>query len=165
MKTKDRNEELLVLTDVIKVLVSNTEMGNGYAVFEENVPPLGGPPPHRHPDEEVFYVLEGKFEFILNDMENPFQVLPGSVVHVPSNAIHTFKNVGGTPGKMVVLLKPGDLLDYFRAIGTPIRNDKDRPDLTKVPDISKIDFSKVFELAPVYNIEFFLPEVVKNDVN
>jgi quercetin dioxygenase-like cupin family protein len=161
MKTKKRKEEILVLTDVIKVLVSNTEKGNGYAVFEENVPPLGGPPPHRHPDEEIFYVLEGKFEFILNDMENPFQVLPGSVVHVPSNAIHTFKNVGGTPGKMVVLLKPGDLLDYFRAIGTPIRNDKDRPDLTKVPDISKIDLSKVFELAPLYNIEFFLPEVIE----
>jgi quercetin dioxygenase-like cupin family protein len=161
MKTKKRKEEILVLTDVIKVLVSNTEKGNGYAVFEENVPPLGGPPPHRHPDEEIFYVLEGKFEFILNDMENPFQVLPGSVVHVPSNAIHTFKNVGGTPGEMVVLLKPGDLLDYFRAIGTPIRNDKDRPDLTKVPDISKIDLSKVFELAPLYNIEFFLPEVIE----
>jgi hypothetical protein len=62
---------------------------------------------------------------------------------------------------MVVLLKPGDLLDYFRAIGTPIRNDKDRPDLTKVPDISKIDLSKVFELAPLYNIEFFLPEVIE----
>lgn len=165
MKTKHRNEELLVLTDVIKVLVSNTEMENGYAVFEENVPPLGGPPPHRHPDEEVFYVLEGSFEFILNDMESPFQVLPGSAVHVPSNAVHTFKNVGGTPGKMLVLLIHGDLLDYFRAIGTPIENDKDRPDLTLVPDFSKIDLSKVFELAPLYNIEFFLPEVMKNDVN
>lgn len=92
MKTKNRNEEVLVLTDVIKVLVSNTEQENGYAVFEENVPPLGGPPPYRHPDEEIFYVLEGKFEFILNDMENPFQILPGSVVHVPSNALHTSKN-------------------------------------------------------------------------
>ncbi|HZH73582.1 MAG TPA: cupin domain-containing protein [Mariniphaga sp.] len=165
MKTKKRNEELLVLTDVIKVLVSNTRKENHYAIFEERVPPLGGPPPHRHPDEEIFCIIEGKFEFILNDMENPFQVLPGSVVHIPSNAIHTFKNVGGTPGKMVVLLKPGNLLDYFRAIGTPIRNKKDRPDLTQVPDLSKIDLTKVFELAPQYNIEFFLPEVMKKDVN
>lgn len=165
MKTKNRNEELLVLTDIIKILADNKENENGYAVFEENVPPLGGPPPHRHPDEEIFYVIEGRFEFILNDLENPFQALPGSVVHVPSNAIHTFKNVGSTPGKMVVLLKPGDLLEYFRAIGKPIRNDNNRPDLTRVPDISKIDLSKVFELAPLYNIEFLLPEVMKNDVN
>ncbi len=165
MKTKNRNEEFLVLTDVIEILVSNKGKEKGYTVFEENVPPLGGPPPHRHPDEEVFYVLEGRFEFILNDMENPFQAMPGSVVHVPSNAIHTFKNVGETPGKMVVLLKPGDLLDYFRVIGTAIRNHNNRPDLTQVPDISKIDLSKVFRLAPEYNIEFFLPEVMKNDVN
>jgi len=161
MKTRNRNEELLVLTDVIKVLVSNTEKENGYAVFEEQVPPLGGPPPHRHPDEEIFYVLEGRFEFILNDMGHPFQALPGSVVHVPSNAVHTFKNVGGTPGKMVVLLSPGDLLDYFRAIGTPIRGDKDRPDLSQVPDISSIDLSKVFEFAPRHHVEFLMPEVVK----
>jgi hypothetical protein len=66
---------------------------------------------------------------------------------------------------MIVLLQPGNLLDYFRAIGTPIRISNDRPDLTHVPDISKIDLSKVFEMAPLYNIEFFLPEVMKNDVN
>ncbi|RIH64644.1 cupin domain-containing protein [Mariniphaga sediminis] len=165
MKTRSKNEELLVLTDVIKVLVSNSETQSGYAVFEENVPPLGGPPPHSHPDEEIFYVLEGNFEFILNNVENPFKVLPGSVVHVPSNAIHTFKNVGNTPGKMVVLLNPGNLLDYFRAIGTVIKNAKDRPDLTLVPDISQLDLSKAFKLAPEHNIEFFLPEVMKNDVN
>lgn len=161
MNTNNKKEELLVLTDVIKVLVSNTEPGNGYAVFEENVPPLGGPPPHCHPDEEVFYILEGKFEFVLNDLDNPFQVLPGSVVHVPSNAIHTFKNVGDTAGKMLVLLTPGDLLDYFRAIGSPIENYSERPDLTQVPDITKLNLSKVFELAPLHKIEFFLPEIAK----
>lgn len=165
MKTKNRNEELVVLTDVIKILVENGKNGNGYAVFEENVPPLGGPPPHSHPDEEVFYILEGRFEFILNDMENPFQVLPGSVVHVPSKALHAFKNVGDTPGRMLVLLMPGNLLNYFREIGTPIRNGNDMPDLTKVPDISMIDLSKVFELAPSHHIEFFLPKVMENDVN
>lgn len=106
-------------------------------------------------------MLEGHFEFILNDTKNPFQVLPGSVVHVPSNAVHTFKNVGGMPGKMVVLLSPGNLLDYFRAIGTPIRNDNDRPDLSQLPDLSKINLTKVFKLAPLHHIEFFLPEVVK----
>lgn len=61
MKTRNRNEELLVLTDVIKVLVSNTEENYGYAVFEEQVPPLGGPPPHRHPDEEVFFCARRPF--------------------------------------------------------------------------------------------------------
>ena len=94
MKTKVKGEKLVVLTNVINVLVSNLETENEYAIFEENVPPLGGPPPHMHPDEEIFYILKGEFEFILNDLQNPFKALQGSVVHVPSNALHTFKNVG-----------------------------------------------------------------------
>jgi len=162
MKKQTENESLLVLTDVINVLTCQTETESPYIVFEENVPPLGGPPPHRHPDEEVFYVLKGEFEFILNDLENPFKALAGSVVHVPSNALHTFKNVGNTAGKMVVLLSPGNLLNYFRAIGTPIKTDSEKPDLTLVPDFSKLDISKALELAPAHHIEFVLPEIIKN---
>ncbi|ELR72477.1 hypothetical protein C900_01472 [Fulvivirga imtechensis AK7] len=162
MKTKSKTEELLVLTNIIKILVSNHETNGEYAVFEENVPPLGGPPPHMHPDEEVFYVIKGEFEFILNDPKSPFRALPGSVVHVPSNALHTFKNVGGTTGKMVVLLTPGKLLDYFRVIGDPIQDEADRPDMNKIPDISKLDMGKVFDNAVEHNIQFVLPEIMKN---
>ncbi|MEZ5103958.1 MAG: cupin domain-containing protein [Draconibacterium sp.] len=162
MKAKVKGEKLVVLTNVINVLVSNLETENEYAIFEENVPPLGGPPPHMHPDEEIFYILKGEFEFILNDLQNPFKALQGSVVHVPSNALHTFKNVGNTPGKMVVILSPGKLLDYFRKIGTKMNKDSDLPDMGKVPDFSKLDISKVFEYAPAYNIQFVLPEIMGN---
>jgi quercetin dioxygenase-like cupin family protein len=162
MKTDEKREELIILTDVIKVLISNTETNNEYAVFEENVPPLGGPPPHMHPDEEIFYIIKGEFEFILNDLQNPFKALQGSVVHVPSNALHTFKNLGKTPGKMVVVLSPGKLLDYFRVIGIKVDENTELPDLTKVPDVSKIDVSKVFEYAAAHKVQFVLPEVMKN---
>ncbi len=162
MKTNGKREKLIVLTDVINVLVSNTETGNEYAVFEENVPPLGGPPPHMHPDEEIFYVVKGEFEFILNDIQNPFKAMEGSVVHVPSNALHTFKNVGNTPGKMVVLLSPGKLLDYFRVIGKIVEEGNELPDLTQIPDVTKLDVSKVFEFAPAHNVQFVLPEIMKN---
>lgn len=157
-----KRESLLVLTDVIQVMVCNDETGYRYAVFQEDVPPLGGPPPHRHPDEEIFYILDGEFEFILNDLANSFRAVSGSVVHVPSNALHTFKNVGKTEGKMVVILCPGRLLEYFRAIGAPIANESEKPDLSKVPDMSKVDVTKAFEMASAHQIEFVLPEMIKN---
>jgi len=161
MKTNGKREELIVLTDLIKVLVSNNETGNEYAVFEESVPPLGGPPPHMHPDEEIFYIVKGEFEFILNDIQSPFKALEGSVVHVPSNALHTFKNVGKTPGKMIVLLSPGKLLDYFRVVGNKVDETIELPDLTKVPDVSKLDIAKVFEFAPGHNVQFVFPEIME----
>lgn len=160
MKTK--KETLLVLTDVISIL-QDVEVGeSSYAVFEERVPPLGGPPPHTHPDEEVFYILEGEFEFILNDIHKPFSVLPGSVVHVPSNALHTFKNIGGTQGKMVVILTPGNLLHYFREIGTQIHSTEELPELDKVPDLGKIDIAKALECAGNHDINFILPTVISS---
>ncbi len=63
---------------------------------------------------------------------------------------------------MVVVLSPGKLLDYFRVIGTKVDESTDLPDLTKVPDVSKLDVSKVFEYAAAHNVEFVLPEVMKN---
>lgn len=162
MKTEVNREKMLVLTDLITVLSSNTENGNTYAVFEEQVPPLGGPPPHTHPDEEIFYIVEGEFEFILNDLQNPFKALPGSVVHVPSRAVHTFKNVGRTAGKMVVILSPGTLLDYFRVIGNKVEVETDLPNLNQIPDISSIDISRAFNHASEHNVQFMLPEIMEN---
>jgi len=162
MKLQSKNEQLLVLTDIIKVITVNQESNNHYAIFEESVPPLGGPPPHTHPDEEVFYVLDGDFEFVLNDLENPFKALPGSVVHVPSNAVHTFKNVGTTSGKMLVIITPGKLLDYFRVIGNQLNDVKEMPNMNDVPDFSKLDLAKAFKYAPEHDVNFVLPEVIKN---
>jgi len=162
MKSQSKNEQLLVLTDIIKVLAISKESNNQYAIFEESVPPLGGPPPHTHPDEEVFYVLDGDFEFVLNDLENPFKALAGSVVHVPSNAVHTFKNVGTTSGKMLVIITPGKLLDYFRVIGNQLNNISEMPNMNEVPDFSKLDLAKAFKYAPEHDVNFVLPEVIKN---
>lgn len=155
---KTNNETILVLTDVITILHDESQAKFPYAVFEERVPPLGGPPPHSHPDEEIFYVVQGEFEFILNDLNQPFRVLPGSVVHVPSHALHTFKNVGTTQGKMVVLLNEGRLLDYFREIGTPVGI---YPDLDKVPDFSQLNISLALKCAEKHQVVFNLPKVMQ----
>lgn len=158
MRTISTNEQLVIFGHHMKVLTAPEDNKHTYAVLEDNVPPLGGPPPHRHPDEELFYVLEGDFEFVLNDLNNPFKALPGSVVHIPSNAIHTFKNVGEQPGKLLTVLIPGSLLQFFRAIST-YRDLCSLPDVTKVPDLSQIDFGKVFSEAAKHQVEFILPEI------
>ena len=156
------HDEVLVFTNMIKILVPQQATQNTYSIFEETVPPLGGPPPHTHTDEEVFHILEGEFEFVLNDLTNPFKATSGSVVHIPSGALHTFKNVGKTIGKMVVIITPGDLEQYFRQIGIPVEQLDQKPDLSKEPDLSKLDPSKAFELAPVHGIQFILPEAIRH---
>ena len=63
---------------------------------------------------------------------------------------------------MLVILSPGKLLDYFRVIGEPINQNTEIPDLTQVPDLSKIDISKVFEFAEAHKVQFVLPEIMGN---
>lgn len=161
MKTRDRKEQLIVLTDLITVWSDATDTHGKYAVFEERVPPLAGPPPHHHPDEEIFYIIEGEFEFMLNDFSNTFKAMPGSVVHVPSNALHTFKNMGSAEGLMVVLLSPGNLINYFREIGTRVKQGAPIPDMNKVPVMENIDIETAFKHAPKYGIQFVIPDVIK----
>lgn len=152
-------EQFMVFTNLITLLLSGRTTGGRYAIFEDHTPPLAGPPPHSHPDEEVFYVLEGTYEFVLSDVTKPFRVMPGEVVRVPSNILHAFKNMGNSVGKLLTIVTPGNLEEYFREIAVPVKSADDIPDLTQVPDLSKIDIEKAFSLATKHDVTFYLPQL------
>ena len=50
-------------------------------------------PRHRHPGEEIIYVLEGSLEYQL-DGQPPVTLKAGEVLFIPAGAIHSAKNVG-----------------------------------------------------------------------
>ncbi len=54
-------------------------------------------PAHRHPGEEIIYVLEGTLEYELED-QAPVTLVVGDVLFVPAGVFHAARNVGATPG-------------------------------------------------------------------
>ncbi len=52
---------------------------------------------HKHPGEEIIYVLEGVLEYQL-DGQPPVTLKAGDVLFVPAGAVHMAKNVGSTNG-------------------------------------------------------------------
>ena len=48
---------------------------------------------HSHPGEEVIYVIEGVFQYQIED-NVPVTVKAGEVLFIPAGAIHSAKNVG-----------------------------------------------------------------------
>jgi quercetin dioxygenase-like cupin family protein len=48
---------------------------------------------HKHPGEEIIYVLEGKLEYQIEG-EPPTTVEAGEALMVPAEAVHAVKNVG-----------------------------------------------------------------------
>jgi quercetin dioxygenase-like cupin family protein len=55
-----------------------------------DAPPLG----HKHPGEEIIYVLEGTLEYSIDGRE-PATFNPGEVLLVPAETVHSVRNVGG----------------------------------------------------------------------
>ena len=50
-------------------------------------------PKHRHPGEEIIYVLEGSLEYQVEG-KPPVTLKAGDVLFIPAGAVHSAKNVG-----------------------------------------------------------------------
>jgi quercetin dioxygenase-like cupin family protein len=86
--------------------------GAGYCVAEMTLPPASANPLHGHLPEETMYVIEGELE-IVGDHGQRRRLGPGSVVHVPSRAVHGFVNVGPGRARVLMITAPAQEA-YFR---------------------------------------------------
>lgn len=106
-----------------------------YSLLEMKVEPGGGPPPHTHTYEaEGFLVLEGEFRFWLGD-NPPKDAGKGKHVYGRRGTPHYFKNVGETPGRILLIFIPGGCERYFVELGEArATNGPDLPEQIKTID-------------------------------
>jgi mannose-6-phosphate isomerase-like protein (cupin superfamily) len=93
---------------------------SGYCLVEAITAPGAGAPPNKHPaDNEAFYVLEGSFEFMIDGETR--RADGGDFVNIPNGALHAFKNVGATNGRLLILNVPGTShVSFFSEAGDPM---------------------------------------------
>jgi mannose-6-phosphate isomerase-like protein (cupin superfamily) len=90
----------------LTVKASGQETGGVIGFLEGMSPPGFGPPRHiHHTCDELFYVLEGEFEFALGD--ELIAARPGTFVFIPRGTVHAPKVVGGKPGRVLIAFTPG----------------------------------------------------------
>jgi uncharacterized cupin superfamily protein len=84
-------QPLNILGGEVLVKLADADSHGAVAVFRHTVPPLSGPPLHRHSHEdEWFYVLKGK---ITIEVDGAQTVLDrGGSAFAPRGTAHTFKN-------------------------------------------------------------------------
>ncbi|KPU58504.1 cupin domain protein [Pseudomonas fluorescens] len=102
----------------------------------------GGPPPHFHPWDEAFYVVEGQVEVTVEGKVTT--VLAGGYVHIPSGSIHAYKNVSPTATMIGVVSDPRGG-QFFTAL-----------DQLKVPE----DLPRILQIAESFGVTFLLPKAI-----
>jgi quercetin dioxygenase-like cupin family protein len=68
-------------------------------------------PRHRHPGEEIVFILRGTLEYRL-DGQAPVTLNPGNTLFIPAGAVHAVRNVGTVPAS--------ELATYIVEKGRPL---------------------------------------------
>ena len=114
--------------------LTGAETGGRYTMFTNICPPGGGPPPHYHLNEdEWFLVLEGRAQFFKNNewMDAPV----GTVVYTPRGVVHTFRNPGDRPLKMLCHAAPSGFEVFFSRCGEEFAKGG-APDMARIAAIA-----------------------------
>jgi len=99
----------------MKVLLSTEVTGGATSVLMAWHKPGEGPPDHVHfSQEEMFFIVEGTYELTVSGETST--VGPGTIVFIPRDVVHRFKNVGDTTACMLDWTLPGGQDRYFKAI-------------------------------------------------
>lgn len=117
----------------ITVLLDGERTAGTLAMWIAVTNPGGGPPLHYHLNEdEALHVIEGRVAFFLNGEWN--EVGPGGTAFLPRGIVHTFKNVGDKPCRMLNMATPSGFEKFFaRCAGEFAKSGN--PDMSRITQI------------------------------
>lgn len=104
-----------MLGTTMRLIAPAAGTGGRYTVIEQITPPGWGPPRHIHSrEDEIFYILEGAYDLHVGDEHRT--VSAGASAVLPRNVPHGFRNVAPTPSRLLCVIVPGGLEEYFLAV-------------------------------------------------
>jgi len=86
----------------IRCLIGENDQAPSFTMRQFEVAPGGFTPKHSHGYEHEVFVLEGSGVVLEGDKEHAIRA--GSVVFVPPNEVHQFRNTGPGPLKFLCLI-------------------------------------------------------------
>jgi quercetin dioxygenase-like cupin family protein len=98
--------------------LSGEQTGGRFAVWENVFPRDAAPPLHTHPQDETFYLLEGRVVVWVDDQR--YRCEPGAVAYVPGGVPHTFR-VESDTARMLFISTPAGIEQYVRDLSEPAR--------------------------------------------
>ena len=135
--TLDASEHHFVLGESLRPLLTNA-MGSSIEIFDTSGPAGGGPPPHEHPWEEIYLLLDGQLEVTVDGATHVLQ--PGSVAHVPAGSVHGYRNL--TECHFLTIVSKGNAAKFFAQVADEVEMDPpDLPGIVRVAGEHGVTFA------------------------
>jgi mannose-6-phosphate isomerase-like protein (cupin superfamily) len=105
----------MMLGATMRLIATAGGTGGRYTVVEQVTPVGWGPPRHVHSrEDEIFYILEGAYELHVGDERRTVSV--GASAVLPRGIPHGFRNLASAPSRLLFVIAPGGLEEYFLAV-------------------------------------------------
>jgi quercetin dioxygenase-like cupin family protein len=135
--TPRKGQAFQVPGTIVTLLAVAADTDDTFSLFEGRVAPRQGPPLHRHVDDEAFLVLEGTFDFQVEDQHR--HLGPGDFAFVPKQTPHTFLNRSAEhEGRLLIITLPAGAHERFFAEAGEPKADPQAPFSTQPPDLEKL---------------------------
>lgn len=131
-------ESLVVMGAGVRFLCAADKTQHKWSLMEVSLPEGAGPPPHHHPWDEAYYVLEGEADFSLGGQVR--RVRTGDFLYAPGGTAHGFSGASRQPARLLIFDAPAHAESFFRDVDREV---KSPADMAKVPGIGarhSIDF-------------------------
>ena len=126
-----------VLGDIITFKTEPEDTQGALLVFENMLPPMMGVPPHREQASEAFYVLEGTLEVEADGQH--YRLTPGDYLGLTPGVIHSLRNPGPGPMRVLTFVSPGSQhARFFAEVGRPLADGTTLPPAGGKPDVQRL---------------------------
>jgi quercetin dioxygenase-like cupin family protein len=99
-----------VVGDRVRVLASGDDTNGAYEIFEMRGPRDSGPPPHSHPWNEAYVMLEGEMEVMLDGQK--MRATPGCFINAPKGMLHAYR-ILSDEAKFIIVTSPAGAANFF----------------------------------------------------
>lgn len=113
--TTKPSESHVILGETLRPMLTNA-MGSAIEIFDTTGIPGGGPPPHKHKWEEIYVVLSGEMEVMVDGKTT--RLSAGGYAHVPADTPHAYKTLDNT--HFLTIVSKGNAAKFFKEVGDDV---------------------------------------------
>ena len=130
---KGEGETLGIMGTKVTFLCPADKTAKGFSLMEVILPKDAGPPPHDHPWDEAYYIVEGETRFEIDG--RAVTARAGDFLYAPGGTVHGFMGASDSPARVLVFDAPAAAEAFFRDVDREVKRLPE--DMGKVPEIGR----------------------------